>query len=439
MMVWVIVAVVVVAVIVFLVTRKPVEPSLPADREPEALPPKGGRAGKPSGDREVAGPAPSKPSPERKTVKETPSSRREAPHEEEPERSPAKEERAEAPTASVDPPKPAPKPSEPPKAPAMEEDFGKPAVFDPATVRKGLARTRGGMIARLRDLIGGRKVVDPALLSEIEEVLLGNDVGVKTSHKLIQRLHERLERNELDDQDKVWAALRAEAEAILGTGGKLKLRSKPTVVLMVGVNGVGKTTTIGKLAAKLKSAGKTVVLGAGDTFRAAAVQQLEVWGEREGAAVVKGKEGADPGSVLFDAVNKATDTRADVVLCDTAGRLQTKSNLMDELAKIRRTVAKAHDGAPHETLLVLDATNGQNAIQQARLFMETVPLTGIVLTKLDGTAKGGVILAIADELSLPVRYIGIGERAADLREFDAAEFVEALFAGREAISSNEAA
>jgi fused signal recognition particle receptor len=207
---------------------------------------------------------------------------------------------------------------------------------------------------------------------------------------------------------------------------------------MVGVNGSGKTTTIGKLASKLRAQSKSVVLGAGDTFRAAAVQQLEVWGEREGAVVVKGKEGADPGSVLFDAVTKAKESNADVVLCDTAGRLQTKSNLMDELAKIRRTVAKALDGAPHETLLVLDSTNGQNAIQQARLFMETIPLTGIVLTKLDGTAKGGVILAIADELGLPVRYIGIGERAADLREFDAAEFVEALFAGRDAIS-NEAA
>jgi fused signal recognition particle receptor len=294
------------------------------------------------------------------------------------------------------------------------------------------------MIARLRDLISGRKVVDPALLGEIEEVLLTSDVGVKTSQKLIQRLHERLERNELDDEDKVWAALRTEAEAILGQGGKLKIRNKPTVVLMVGVNGSGKTTTIGKLASKLRAQGKSVVLGAGDTFRAAAVQQLEVWGEREGAVIVKGKEGADPGSVLFDAVTKAKETNADVVLCDTAGRLQTKTNLMDELAKIRRTVTKALDGAPHETLLVLDSTNGQNAIQQARLFMETIPLTGIVLTKLDGTAKGGVILAIADELSLPVRYIGIGERAADLREFDAAEFVEALFAGRDAIS-NEAA
>ncbi|MBI2395258.1 MAG: signal recognition particle-docking protein FtsY [Deltaproteobacteria bacterium] len=414
MMVWVIVAVVVIAVIIFLVTRKPSEPALPEAKKPEALEPKE----KPARKDDVLDALVPRPA---KTVKETPSARREEPREE-------PRPREEAPAA---------KPSERPK-PALEEDFGKPAVFDPATVRKGLARTRGGMIARLRDLISGRKVVDPALLSEIEEVLLTSDVGVKTSQKLIQRLHERLERNELDDEEKVWAALRAEAEAILGAGGRLKLRTKPTVVLMVGVNGTGKTTTIGKLASKLKAQGKSVILGAGDTFRAAAVQQLEVWGEREGAVIVKGKEGADPSSVLFDAVTRAKETNTDVVLCDTAGRLQTKTNLMDELAKIRRTVAKALDGAPHETLLVLDATNGQNAIQQARLFMETVPLTGIVLTKLDGTAKGGVILAIADELSLPVRYIGIGERAADLREFDAAEFVEALFAGRDAVS-NEAA
>ena len=414
-LVYVLVAVVVLAVIIYLVTRKPAEPGVPEATPPKELGQKrdvGLEAKKEEKQERGARPVP-------KTIKETPAGKREergAPE-------------AEAPAVK--------KPSERPK-PSLEDDFGRAVVFDPATVRRGLARTRGGMIARLRDLISGRKVVDPALLGEIEEVLLTSDVGVKTSQKLIQRLHERLERNELDDEEKVWAALRTEAEAILGQGGKLKIRNKPTVVLMVGVNGSGKTTTIGKLASKLRAQGKSVVLGAGDTFRAAAVQQLEVWGEREGAVIVKGKEGADPGSVLFDAVTKAKETGADVVLCDTAGRLQTKTNLMDELAKIRRTVAKALDGAPHETLLVLDSTNGQNAIQQARLFMETIPLTGIVLTKLDGTAKGGVILAIADELGLPVRYIGIGERAADLREFDAAEFVEALFAGRDAIS-NEAA
>ena len=196
---------------------------------------------------------------------------------------------------------------------------------------------------------------------------------------------------------------------------------------MVGVNGVGKTTTIGKLATKLKADGKSVLLAAGDTFRAAAVQQLEVWGKRVGCEVVKGKEGADPGAVIFDAIQKAKDTGIDVVLADTAGRLQTKTPLMDELKKIVRTMQKALDGAPHETLLVLDATNGQNATSQAKMFQEAIPLSGIVLTKLDGTAKGGVILGICDEHKIPVRYVGLGERAEDLREFVADEFVEALF------------
>ncbi len=416
--VWIIIAVVVLAAIAYFATRKPEEPMLPPKEPEKKLPPTEKK--KAADDRNKA-----EPRALPKTIKETPTAKRD------------RDEDALAKTQLAEPSAPeAPKKPEKPRF--AEEDFGRGAVFDPETVRRGLARTRGGFIARLRDLVSGRKVVDPALLGEIEEVLLTSDVGVKTATKLIQRLHERLERNELGDEEKVWTALREEAKAILGPGGRLKLRDKPTVVLMVGVNGSGKTTTVGKLASKLKAQGKTVVLGAGDTFRAAAVQQLEVWGEREGATVVKGKEGADPGSVLFDAVNKAKDVSADVVLCDTAGRLQTKTNLMDELAKIRRTVAKAHEGAPHETLLVLDATNGQNAIQQARLFMDTIELTGIVLTKLDGTAKGGIILAIADELNLPVRYIGIGERAADLREFDPNEFVEALFSSREAISTEAA-
>jgi fused signal recognition particle receptor len=414
--VYILLVVVVVAAIYFL-TRKPSEPALPPkpeDREPAA-------------EKKL----PAKPS---TSGREIPGGKR-ADKEKKEERLPA---RAEEPAKAE---KPEEAPAQPPKAEKpkpVEEDFGKAAAFDPATVRKGLSKTRGGMIAKLADLFRGRKEIDPSLLQEIEEVLLSSDVGVKTTRTLIERLTSRLERKELSDEEKVWAALRAEAQEILGAGGRLKLRGKPTVVMLVGVNGSGKTTTIGKLASKLKAQGKTVVLGAGDTFRAAAVQQLEVWGEREGAAVVKGKEGADPASVLFDAVNKAKDSGADAVLCDTAGRLHTKTNLMEELSKVRRTVAKALDGAPHETLLVLDATNGQNALQQAKQFQEAIELTGVVLTKLDGTAKGGVILAIADELRLPVRYIGIGERSADLREFDAAEFVEALFSSREAISTEAA-
>jgi fused signal recognition particle receptor len=197
------------------------------------------------------------------------------------------------------------------------------------------------------------------------------------------------------------------------------------------VNGVGKTTTIGKLATKLKAEGKTVVLAAGDTFRAAAVQQLNVWGKRVGCEVVSGKDGANPGAVIFDAIQKAKEIGADVVLADTAGRLHTKTNLMDELTKVARTMAKAQEGAPHETLLVLDGTNGQNAMQQAALFKESLPLSGIVLTKLDGTAKGGVILGICAEHNLPVRYIGIGERAEDLRDFNPDEFVEAMLGNAE--------
>lgn len=419
--VWILLAVAAVAVVFFLMNKKPDAAALPpADDKPKL--PESKEKEKDKGAAEFFDRPPPKEVPKTRpqaaTVKATPVALKEETEGEAPkpvEATPAK---------SVKPEKPR----------FVEEDFGKPMVFDPATVRKGLAKTRGGFIARLADLFRGRKEIDPSVLRDIEEILLSSDVGVKTTQVLLARLHERLERNELGDEEKVWAALREEALAILGTPGRLKLKEKPTVVLLVGVNGAGKTTTIGKLASKLEAQGKKVVLGAGDTFRAAAVQQLEVWAEREGAEIVKGKEGSDPAAVLFDAVEKAKASGADVVLCDTAGRLQTKTNLMEELAKVRRTIGKALDGAPHETLLVLDATNGQNALQQARLFMEKIELTGVVLTKLDGTAKGGVVLAIAEELKLPVRYIGIGERAADLREFDPAEFVEALFASRDTLA-----
>jgi fused signal recognition particle receptor len=299
---------------------------------------------------------------------------------------------------------------------------------DVAGLRKGLAATRGGFIARLTALFQGQKEIDPAILEQVEEVMLASDVGPKTTHAILGRLREALERNELRDADAVWSALRVEATRILGIGGgAIRTSAKPTVVLMVGVNGVGKTTTIGKLATRYNAAGKKVVLAAGDTFRAAAVQQLEVWGKRVGAEVVRGKEGADPGAVAFDATTKAKDVGADLLLVDTAGRLHTKVPLMDEIKKVRKTIAKALDGAPHETFLVLDATTGQNALTQAAMFKDALDLTGIVLTKLDGTAKGGIVLGICDELGVPVRYIGLGERAEDLREFDAEDFVEALF------------
>jgi len=303
---------------------------------------------------------------------------------------------------------------------------------DVAGLRKGLAATRGGFMARLKALFVGKKEIDPAILEQMEEVMISSDVGVKTTQLILERLREKLQKNELADSDAVWAALRAEATRILDIGQDAARsarngKNKPTVVLMVGVNGVGKTTTIGKLATKWNAEGKKVILAAGDTFRAAAVQQLEVWGKRVGAEVVKGKEGADPGAVAFEATKKAQEVAADILLVDTAGRLHTKVNLMDEIKKVKRTITKAMDGAPHETLLVIDATTGQNALTQAALFKEALELTGVILTKLDGTAKGGIVLGVCDELKVPVRYIGLGERAEDLREFVPVDFVEALF------------
>jgi fused signal recognition particle receptor len=352
---------------------------------------------------------------------------------------------AAAPRAPSAPPAAAPEkgPSVPPaggapSAPAATGPLeGKPIVpsasappsakRDVAGLRKGLAATRGGFVARLTALFQGKKEIDPTILEQVEEVMLTSDVGPKTTQAILARLRDSLARNELHDSDAVWAALRAEATRILSIGGgAIACTAQPTVVLMVGVNGVGKTTTIGKLATRFTAAGKKVLLAAGDTFRAAAVQQLEVWGKRVGSEVVRGKEGADPGAVAFDATTRAKEG-IDLLLIDTAGRLHTKAPLMDEIKKVRKTVAKAMEGAPHETLLVVDATTGQNALQQALLFKEALDLTGIVLTKLDGTAKGGIVLGICDELRVPVRYIGLGERPEDLREFYADEFVEALF------------
>ena len=317
--------------------------------------------------------------------------------------------------------------SSPESAPAAEAAPGF-SKKDVAGLRKGLAATRGGFMARLKAIFTGKKEIDPAILAEVEEVMITSDVGVKTTQAILERLRDGMNKKELADADAVWAALRAEATRILSIpAASIPKEKKPVVVLMVGVNGVGKTTTIGKLATKWVDDGRKVILGAGDTFRAAAVQQLEIWGKRVGAEVVKGKEGADPGAVAFSATQKAVEDKADVLLVDTAGRLHTKVNLMDEIKKVKRTINKAFEGAPHETLLVLDATTGQNALTQAAMFKDALELTGIILTKLDGTAKGGVVLAVCDELKVPVKYIGLGERAEDLREFVAADFVEALF------------
>lgn len=319
--------------------------------------------------------------------------------------------------------------------PGVAEPRAIPAERDLSGLRHGLAKSRSneGFFGRLRTLFAGKKELSPELIEQLEEVLLSSDVGVATTAAILERLRGQFSAGALKDEAQVWQALRAEAHRLLdieGTGAGLDLSHSPTVVLFVGVNGAGKTTTIGKLATKLRSRGKSCVLAAGDTFRAAAVQQLVVWGQRVGCEVVRGKDGADPGSVIFDAVKKAQELNADVVLADTAGRLHTKSNLMAEMAKIVRTTAKALDGAPHEILLVIDATNGQNALAQAKEFRDTLELTGIVLTKLDGTAKGGVLLGISDSLKLPVRFIGLGERPDDLHEFVADDFIEALL-GRE--------
>jgi fused signal recognition particle receptor len=342
-----------------------------------------------------------------------------------------------APTAPTAPAAPAAAPPPAPVAPVavVEAPAPEPTV-DPervrrvAALRKGLASTRGGFISRLAKLFGGRGgEIDPGLLEEIEEVLITADIGVKTTARILDALREQMQRGELSDEASIWAALRTLAVDILAVSAPaITLANKPALVLVVGVNGVGKTTTIGKLAARYSAEGKKVLLAAGDTYRAAAVLQLEVWGQRVGCPVVKGKEGADPGSVIFDAVKKAQNEGFDLVIADTAGRLHTKAPLMDELKKVDRTVQKAlGDRRADEILLVLDSTTGQNAVQQMHMFRQALDVTGVALTKLDGTAKGGVILGIVDEHKLPVRFIGLGEKVEDLREFDVESFVQALF------------
>ena len=302
------------------------------------------------------------------------------------------------------------------------------------TLSAGLEKTRGGFMARLNGLLGGARAIDDQVLAELEELLFTADIGVKTATSLLETVRAKVRARTLSDPAHLKQALRVEIARILALDGAATAlppfapgEARPWVVMVVGVNGSGKTTTIGKLAAKLKGAGHSVVLGAGDTFRAAAGEQLEVWAARVGAPVVRGKDGSDPASVCFEAVQQGVATGADVVLCDTAGRLHTKAPLMEELKKVKRVIAKAAPGAPHEVLLVLDSTNGQNAIAQARQFHEALQVTGLALTKLDGTAKGGVIIGICDELKLPVRWVGVGETVADLKAFSPAEFVEALF------------
>jgi fused signal recognition particle receptor len=308
------------------------------------------------------------------------------------------------------------------------------AAATPEPDRKGLLRrfrerlshTRDTLAGGLDRLLKGRQEVDAALLEELEELLITADLGVETTLSLIRALQEKLRRRELGDVERLKQALQAEMVALLQAPPPREMESRPWVVLLVGVNGVGKTTTIAKLAHQARRRGLSPLLVAADTFRAAAAEQLEIWGERVGAPVIKQKSGADPAAVVFDGLSAAQARGADVVYIDTAGRLHTKVNLMEELKKIHRTTAKKIPGSPHEVLLVLDATTGQNALSQARLFHEAVEVTGIVLTKMDGTAKGGVALAAAFETGIPIRYLGVGETMDDLRPFEAEAFVEAI-------------
>jgi len=298
---------------------------------------------------------------------------------------------------------------------------------------KGLLKTKQNIGAGFRSFFLGKKI-DEELFEELEEQLLIADIGVPTTSKIIKNLTEHASRKELQDAELLYQQLKVEMADILEPVAQpLEIDStkKPYVILMVGVNGVGKTTTIGKLARKFQAEGKSVMLAAGDTFRAAAVEQLQVWGERNHIPVVAQSTGSDSASVIFDAMQSAAARNIDILIADTAGRLQNKNNLMDELKKIVRVMKKYDETAPHEIMLTLDAGTGQNAISQAKLFNETVGLTGISLTKLDGTAKGGVIFAIADQFKLPIRYIGVGEKIEDLREFNAKEFIEALFVHEE--------
>jgi fused signal recognition particle receptor len=317
-----------------------------------------------------------------------------------------------------------------PETVAVEEVVEKEPVSLYHRMRQGLAKTRSSLVGRMDDLLGSHVRLDDEFLEEMEELLITADFGMQTTQELVQALAGRLKEIDPNEPAQLHDVLSEEIRARLKTGSSEwpVPENGPLVIMVVGVNGVGKTTTIGKLAKQFSDQGKKVVLGAGDTFRAAAAEQLEVWGERSGAEVIRHTEGSDPGAVAFDAAKAAVARKADVLILDTAGRLHTKVNLMEELKKVRRVIDREIPGAPHETLLVLDATTGQNALIQARSFQDAVDVSGIVLTKLDGTAKGGIVVAISSQLELPVRLIGIGEGVSDLRHFDADEFVAALFA-----------
>jgi fused signal recognition particle receptor len=305
----------------------------------------------------------------------------------------------------------------------------KPSFFD--RMKEAVTRTRENLSGRIEEVVSFGKEIDQATLDDLEAILLSADLGTSTTHEILGKLRERANYKQIKNVDELKRLLKEEILAILAAVDSQpvsKVEGTPEVILVVGVNGTGKTTTIGKLAQVLRSDGKTVLLCAADTFRAAAIEQLEVWGQRTGTEVIRTKSGGDPAAVLYDALQAASSRHTDYVIVDTAGRLHTKTNLMAELEKMRRTAQRIIPGAPHETLLVMDATTGQNGLQQARQFTQSAGVTGIVLTKLDGTAKGGVVVAISREMGIPVRYVGVGEKVGDLLPFDPKDFVDSLFA-----------
>jgi fused signal recognition particle receptor len=315
----------------------------------------------------------------------------------------------------------------------LKEKITKQADSVTEKFKQGLSKTRDSFASRVNDLIARYRKVDEEFFEELEEILISADVGVNTVMELVDELKMEVKRRNIQDPKEMQAVIFEKLVEIYrgddDAPAELNIQENGlTVILFVGVNGVGKTTTIGKLAHKLKSEGKTVMLAAGDTFRAGAIEQLEVWGERVGAEVIKQSAGSDPAAVIYDAIQAAKARNVDVLLCDTAGRLQNKVNLMKELEKVKRVIEREIPGAPHEVLLVLDATTGQNAMSQAKIFKEVTNVTGIVLTKLDGTAKGGIVLAIRNELHIPVKFVGLGEKMDDLQPFDPEQYVYGLFA-----------
>lgn len=304
----------------------------------------------------------------------------------------------------------------------------KPGFLD--RLKDAVSRTRENLSERIEEAVAFSKEIDRNTLDDLEATLLGADLGAATTHEILEKLRERADRRQIKNVEDLKRLLKDELLSILSRANTPPVERDegvPEVVLVVGVNGTGKTTTIGKLAQTVRSQGKTVLMCAADTFRAAAIEQLEIWGQRTGTEVIRTKAGGDPAAVLYDALEAANARHIDCVIVDTAGRLHTKTNLMSELEKMRRTAQRLIPGAPHEVLLVIDATTGQNGLQQAKLFTDSAAVTGVVLTKLDGTAKGGVVVAIARELGLPVRYVGVGEKAGDLLPFDPKEFVDSLF------------